>query len=58
MGAIVAAAETAPPTDSRYPLQFIQFVQGFQHALQVAAAIALMDAVVSAVLVRHADIRP
>jgi MFS family permease len=49
MGAIVAAAETLQRTDPRAALQF---VTGFQHALQTGAAIALAGAVLSAVLVR------
>ena len=49
MGAIVAAAETVARTDPRFPLQFIQ---GFQHALEAGAAIALAGAVLSAVLIR------
>ena len=50
MGAIVAAAETVPPTDPRFPLQF---VEGFQHALEAGAAIALAGALLSAILVRR-----
>jgi EmrB/QacA subfamily drug resistance transporter len=51
MGAIVAAAAVVPVTDPRYPLQF---VEGFQHALEVGAVIALVGAVLSAVLIRGA----
>ena len=50
MGAIVAAAETVSPIDPRFPLQF---VDGFQHALEAGAAIALVGAVLSAVLIRR-----
>ena len=50
MGAIVAAAETVPQTDPRFPLQF---VTGFQHALEAGAAIALAGAALSAALVRR-----
>ena len=50
MGAIVAAAETVAPTDPRFPLQF---VDGFQHALEAGAAIALVGALLSAVLIRR-----
>jgi Na+/melibiose symporter-like transporter len=50
MGAIVAAAEVVPQTDPRFPLQF---VHGFQHALQTGAAIALAGAFLSAILVRR-----
>jgi EmrB/QacA subfamily drug resistance transporter len=49
MGAIVAAAETVPRTDPRFPLQF---VEGFQHALETGAAIALAGALLSAALIR------
>jgi EmrB/QacA subfamily drug resistance transporter len=48
MGAIVAAAETVARTDPRFALQF---VTGFQHALEAGAAIALAGAVLSALLV-------
>ena len=48
MGAIVAAAETVPATDPRFPLQFLD---GFHHALQVGAAISLAGAVLSAILI-------
>ena len=50
MGAIVAAAETVAQTDPRFPLQF---VDGFQHALEAGAAIALVGALLSAVLIRR-----
>ena len=50
MGAIVAAAETLPKSDPRFGLQF---VHGFQHALEAGAAITLAGALVSAVLVRR-----
>ena len=49
MGAIVAAAETVAPTDPRFALQF---VEGFQHALEVGAGISLVGAALSAILVR------
>ncbi len=54
MGAIVAAAATVPPTDPRYPLLF---VDGFHHALEAAAVIALAGALLSAVLVRRGKAR-
>jgi EmrB/QacA subfamily drug resistance transporter len=50
MGAIVAAAETVSPGDPRFPLQF---VHGFQHALEAGAAITLVGAISSALLVRR-----
>ncbi len=50
MGAIVAAAETVPRTDPRFPLQF---VHGFQHALETGAAITLIGALAAALLVRR-----
>jgi EmrB/QacA subfamily drug resistance transporter len=50
MGAIVAAAETVAPTDPGYPLQF---VDGFQHALEAGAVIALAGALLSALLIRR-----
>jgi EmrB/QacA subfamily drug resistance transporter len=50
MGAIVAAAETVPSTDPRFALQF---VEGFQNALEFGAAIALAGALLSAILVRR-----
>ena len=50
MGAIVAAAEAVPPTDPRFALQF---VHGFQHALEAGGAIALVGAISSALLVRR-----
>ena len=48
MGAIVAASQSVPPTDPRFPLQFLH---GFQHALEAGAAIALAGAALSAILV-------
>jgi hypothetical protein len=50
MGAIVAAAETVAPTNPRFPLQF---VDGFQHALETGALIALAGALLSALLIRR-----
>jgi EmrB/QacA subfamily drug resistance transporter len=50
MGAVVAAAESVPPHDPRFPAQF---VHGFQHALEAGAAIALAGALLSALLVRR-----
>ena len=50
MGAVVAAAESVPPIDPRFPLQF---VDGFQHALEVGAAITLVGAMLAALLVRR-----
>ncbi len=50
MGAIVAAAETVPQSDPRFP---VQFVEGFQNALEVGAVIALVGALSSAILVRR-----
>ncbi|HUK44916.1 MAG TPA: MFS transporter [Gaiellaceae bacterium] len=55
MGAIVAAAEVVPPADPRFPLQF---VDGFQHALEAGAAIALIGAVLSAVLIGRGQPAP
>jgi len=49
MGAIVAAAETVAPADPRFALQF---VDGFQHALEVGAVITVVGAALSAILVR------
>ena len=51
MGAIVAAAETVSPGDPRFPLQF---VHGFQHALETGAAITLVGAIAAALLVHDA----
>ena len=51
MGAIVAAAETVSRSDPRFPLQF---VHGFQHALETGAAITLAGAIAAAVLVHDA----
>jgi EmrB/QacA subfamily drug resistance transporter len=51
MGAIVAAAaESVPSTDPRFP---VQFVDGFQNALEFGAAVALGGALLSALLVRR-----
>ena len=44
MGAIVAAAETVPPTDPRFPLQF---VNGLQNALLVGAGLSLLGTIVA-----------
>jgi EmrB/QacA subfamily drug resistance transporter len=55
MGAIVAAAEVVPVTDLRFPLEF---VDGFQHALETGAAIALAGAVLSGVLIRRGQPAP
>jgi EmrB/QacA subfamily drug resistance transporter len=55
MGAIVASYIDAPLTSPQAPAQF---VQGFQHALVVAAAIAFAGAIVAVATVRkyrHAD---
>ena len=54
MGAIVAAAVTVSPADPRYPLQF---VDGFRHALQAGAVIALVGALLSAALIRRGTTR-
>jgi Na+/melibiose symporter-like transporter len=51
MGAIVAASITVLPGDPRLPGQFID---GYQNALHVAAAIALVGAVVAVLTVRKA----
>ena len=56
MGAIVAASITVAPTDLRAPAQFIE---GYQNALHVAAAIALVGAAVAVLTVRkvhHAEV--
>jgi EmrB/QacA subfamily drug resistance transporter len=50
MGAIIAEAVTAPPGT---PESITQFVTGYQHALTVAALIALAGAVLSVVTVRR-----
>jgi len=50
MGAIVAAAETVSAADPRFP---VQFVDGFENALKAGAAIALLGAAVSAILIRR-----
>jgi EmrB/QacA subfamily drug resistance transporter len=47
MGAILAAAETVPASDPRFPLQYLT---GFHHALRAAALIALGGAAVAALL--------
>jgi Na+/melibiose symporter-like transporter len=49
MGAIVAASIHVAPTDPQAPSQFID---GYQNALHVAAAIALVGAVVAVLTVR------
>jgi EmrB/QacA subfamily drug resistance transporter len=49
MGAIVTASINVPPTDPRVA---VQFVDGYQKALYVAAAIALAGAVVAVTTVR------
>lgn len=48
LGAILAGSVAVAPGDPRYPLQFIN---GFQHALQAAAAISLVGAVVGALTI-------
>ncbi len=48
MGAIMASKLTTPPTPD-------SFMAGFEDALLVAAAIALVGAIVSAILVRPHD---
>ena len=48
MGAIMAAKLTTPPTA-------VSFMDGFENALLVAAAIALVGAVVAAILIRPHD---
>jgi predicted MFS family arabinose efflux permease len=48
MGAIVAAAETVARTDPRFAGQF---VEGFQHALETGAVIALAGALLAALLI-------
>ena len=53
MGAIVAAAESLPQTDPRFG---IQFVHGFQHALEAGAAIAFVGALFAALLVRREQV--
>jgi uncharacterized membrane protein YedE/YeeE len=53
MGVIVAAAEIVPQTDPRFPLQF---VRGFQHALETGAVIALAGALLSAILARREQV--
>jgi predicted MFS family arabinose efflux permease len=49
MGAIVAASVSVPPTSPEAPAQF---VTGFQHALEVAAAIAFTAALVAIATIR------
>jgi EmrB/QacA subfamily drug resistance transporter len=49
MGAIVAASVHVPPTSPRAPAQF---VVGFEHALEVAAAIAFAAALVAVATIR------
>ena len=49
MGAIVAASVHVPPTSPEAPAQF---VTGFQHALEVAAAIAFAAALVAVATIR------
>jgi EmrB/QacA subfamily drug resistance transporter len=58
MGAIVASSIDVPPTS---PLAAAQFVDGYQNALHVAAAIALVGAVVAVATVRkyrHPEAQP
>jgi EmrB/QacA subfamily drug resistance transporter len=50
MGAIVAASLTVSPTSPRAPEQF---VTGFEHALEVAAAIALAAALIAIATIRQ-----
>ena len=50
MGAIVAASLHVAPTDPRAPSQF---VTGFQHALEVAAAIALAASLIAVATIRQ-----
>ncbi len=50
MGAIVASYVHVPPTDRRATAQF---VDGFEHALEVAAAIAFAAAVIAVLTVRR-----
>jgi EmrB/QacA subfamily drug resistance transporter len=52
MGAIVAASETVTPGDPRFALQY---VHGFEHALQAGAAITLVGALAAALLVRRRE---
>ena len=49
MGAIVAASETVVTTDPRFG---VQFVSGFQHALETGGIVALAGAGLSALLIR------
>lgn len=46
---VLAAAETVAPTNPRFALQF---VDGFQHALETGAVIALVGSLLSAILIR------
>jgi EmrB/QacA subfamily drug resistance transporter len=50
MGAIVAASVHVPPTSPRAPAQF---VVGFEHALEVAAAIAFTAALLAVATIRN-----
>jgi MFS family permease len=50
MGAIVASSLQVPPTDPRAPAQF---VTGFQHALEVAAVIALVGGSIAVATIRR-----
>jgi EmrB/QacA subfamily drug resistance transporter len=50
MGAIVTAAESVSQHDARFP---VQFINGFHDALRTGAAIALVGAIASAVLIRR-----
>jgi hypothetical protein len=49
MGAIVASSIHVPPTSPQAPAQF---VNGYQNALHVAAAIAFLGAIVAVATVR------
>jgi EmrB/QacA subfamily drug resistance transporter len=58
MGAIVASSLSVTPRDPQYPAQF---VEGYQNALHVAAAIAIVGAVVAVATVRkyrHPEAQP
>jgi Na+/melibiose symporter-like transporter len=58
MGAIVASSVSVTPRDPQYPAQF---VEGYQNALHVAAAIAIVGAVVAVATVRkyrHPEAQP
>jgi EmrB/QacA subfamily drug resistance transporter len=52
MGAIVTASETVTSGDPRFPLQY---VHGFEHALQVGATITFVGALAAALLVRRRE---